>query len=106
MPKLNTAQKAFVVSLATAARLLGMAVASSGWAAASNSQATSEAPASHEENEQIIIHATELVVKRMPASGRSTNLQNAEIITGEKPVSFADLDLSKSSGVAELEKRI
>jgi UrcA family protein len=100
--KLNTAQKTFVASLAAGALFVGMAVANTGWAAASNS----EAAASHEENETVIIHAPELVVKRMPASGRPNNVQNAEVITGEKPVSFADLDLSKPSDVAELEKRI
>jgi UrcA family protein len=95
-----------VMSGAMGALLCGLAAANVGWAATTGSSAPAQAPASHEENEQIIIHAPELVVKRAPISGRSYNLQNAEVVTGEKALSFADLDLSKPADVMELQKRI
>jgi UrcA family protein len=86
--------------------LFGLAAANGGWAAPAGSSAPTAGPATHEENEQIIIHAPEMVVKRMPTNPRPYSLQNAEVITGEKSVNFADLDLSKPADVTELQKRI
>jgi UrcA family protein len=85
--------------------LFGLAAAS-GWAATSSTSTPAAEPATHEANEEIIIHAPEMVVKRMPTDPRPLRLQNAEVITGEKAVTFVDLDLSKPGDVMELQRRI
>ena len=103
-PKLSSVQKKIVVTFATGALLVGMAAASTGLAQTSNS--SPQGPATHEENERVVIHAPQLVVRRMPDSGTPANIRNAEVITGEKEVSFADLDLSKPGDVMVLQERI
>jgi UrcA family protein len=94
-------------AMLSAAILFGL-TAASGWAATATSGTLTPTPgpATHEQNEEIIIHAPETVVKRTPADPRPYRLQNAEVITGEKPVTFADLDLSKPGDVMELQRRI
>jgi len=81
-------------------------LAATGWAATSASSVPPAGAATHEENERVVIHAPEMVVKRMGTDARQYGLRNAEVITGEKSVNFADLDLSKPADVRELEKRI
>jgi UrcA family protein len=65
------------------------------------------AQAGPEASEQVIIRSP-YVVRREPAprSTAPTGFSNPELISLSRTVSYADLDLSKPSGVAELQTRV
>ena len=71
-----------------------------------NSPAVAQAPSS-EAAEEVIIRAP-YVVRREPVArgGAPSSFSNPELISLSRGVSYADLDLSKTQGVAELETRV
>ena len=87
---------------AAAACLCGI-TSTSGPAAAQNTAA-----AVAQGTEQLIIRAPEIVRRPLPRNGPGVppGLTNPEIISLTRAVSYSDLDLSKTSDVAELQTRI
>ena len=71
-----------------------------------NSPAVAQAPSS-EAAEEVTIRAP-YVVRREPLArgGAPTGFSNPELISLSRGVSYADLDLSKAQGIAELETRV
>ena len=63
--------------------------------------------ASSEANEEVTIRAP-YVVRREPAPrvGAPSGFRNPELISLSRVVSYADLDLSRASGIAELQTRV
>jgi len=78
-----------------------------GFAGASSPAIAQAPPPSYETSEQVIVRAP-YVVRREPASRSAapTGFKNPELISLSRAVSYADLDLSKPPGVAELQTRV
>ena len=72
----------------------------------SASPAVAQAPSS-EAAEEVIVRAP-YVVRREPLArgGAPSSFSNPELISLSRGVTYADLDLSKAQGVAELETRV
>ena len=68
-----------------------------GFAAANG--AVAQDSASPQAAEEITVQAPHYIVKREPIPGHKT-LINAEVVSISRPVSYADLDLSKSADAA------
>jgi UrcA family protein len=77
-----------------------------------SSPAVAQAPVvlqgpSSEANEQVIIQAPYVVRREpLPRAGAPTGFRNPELISLSRGASYADLDLSRPSGAAELETRV
>jgi len=85
--------------------LAALGVSLCGFVSAS-SPAVAQSPSS-EASEEVIIRAP-YVVRREPVTraGAPSGFSNPEVISLSRTVSYADLDLSKASGIAELEMRV
>src|SRR5207248_1428264 len=62
-----------------------------------------EGAASAAAGEQVIITSPYVVRKEAVPSNRAAGLRNPELVSISRAVTYADLDLSKPSGVAELQ---
>ena len=68
--------------------------------------AAQQGPASPAAGEQVIITSPYVVRKETVSSNRAPGLRNPELVSISRAVTYADLDLSKPSGVAELQTRV
>ena len=65
-----------------------------------------QGPSSPAAGEQVIITSPYVVRKEAVPSNRAPGLRNPELVSISRAVTYADLDLSKPSGVAELQTRV
>jgi UrcA family protein len=78
-----------------------------GFVSASSPAVAQATSPSSEANEQVIIQAPYVVRREpLPRDGAPTDFRNPELISLSRGVSYADLDLSRASGAAELETRV
>src|SRR5687768_9010154 len=98
-----------LISNSTTSHLMLAALGASlcGFVSASSSAVAQGVSPPSEASEEVIVRAP-YVVRREPLAraGAPSNFSNPELISLSRGVSYADLDLSKAQGVAELETRV
>ena len=71
-----------------------------------NQSAAAQEGAASPAGEQVIVTSPYVVRKEAVPSNRAAGLRNPELVSISRAVTYADLDLSKPSGVAELQTRV